>query len=119
MALPVSTMQRVVETLLAHGKMRRGYLGVAAQPVRLPEDVAEQLGQKSGLLLISVTSGSPAEKAGLLLGDTLVALDDQPVRHMDDLMAVLGSDRIEQEASVRFVRGGEIQERRVIIGARA
>jgi S1-C subfamily serine protease len=118
LAVPVPTLERVVETLLAHGRVRRGYLGVGAQPVRLPEAVAQQVGQETGLLLASVNAGGPADSAGLLLGDTLVALDGQPLRHMDDLVAALGGERIDQQAQIRLIRGGQIQEIAVVIGAR-
>ena len=86
-------------TLLAHGRVRRGYLGVGAQPVRLPADLAEELGQETGLLLVSVEPDGPAGQGGLLLGDTIVALDGQPVRHMDELLALLGGDRVGKKLS--------------------
>jgi S1-C subfamily serine protease len=98
--------------------MRRGFLGVGAQAVRLPEAVARQVGQETGLLLVSVNPGGPAEKAGLLLGDTIVSLDDHPVRHMDDLLALLSAERVGVTTSVRFVRGGQVQEQSVVIGER-
>ncbi len=118
LSVPVPTLERVVESLLTHGRVRRGYLGVGAQPVRLPQAIAQQLGQETGLLLASVNAGGPADTAGLLLGDTLVALDGQPLRHMDDLVASLGGERIGQEARIRLLRGGQIQEIGVVIGAR-
>ena len=118
LSVPVPTLERVVESRLTHGRVRRGYLGVGAQPVRLPQAIAQQLGQETGLLLASVNAGGPADTAGLLLGDTLVALDGQPLRHMDDLVASLGGERIGQEARIRLLRGGQIQEIGVVIGAR-
>ncbi|MBE0690757.1 MAG: trypsin-like peptidase domain-containing protein, partial [Anaerolineae bacterium] len=69
--IPAATLRRVVETLLAHGKVKRGFLGVSAQPVRLPSAIAESAGQETGLLLAVVEPGSPAEAASLMLGDTL------------------------------------------------
>lgn len=118
LTLPTPTVRRVVGTLLAHGRMRRGYLGVGAQPVRLPAALGQQLGQETGLLLVSVEPDSPAERAGLLLGDTIVALDGQAVRHLDDLLALLSSDRIGRSVPVRIVRGGQMQELTVVIGER-
>ncbi len=118
LAVPVPTLERVVSSLLAHGRVQRGYLGVGAQPVRLPESVAQQIGQETGLLLASVNAGGPAGNAGLLLGDTLLAIDGQPLRHMDDLVAALGGERIGQEARIRLLRGGQIQEIGVVVGAR-
>lgn len=115
-SIPNATISRVVETLLAHGKVRRGYLGVSTQPVRLPEALAKQLGQSSGLLVVGVESGSPAEAGGLSLGDTIVALDDQPIRHHDDLVAQLSSDRVGTPVTLRIVRTGQAQKLVVTVG---
>jgi S1-C subfamily serine protease len=116
--IPAATLRRVVEALLAHGKVKRGFLGVSAQPVRLPQNVVDTAGQETGLLLVSVESGSPADKGGLLLGDTLIGLDGEKVRHMDDLMAALSGDRVGKTVSVRALRGGQFQEFQVLIGER-
>jgi S1-C subfamily serine protease len=118
LSVPTPTVRQVVETLLAHGRVRRGYLGVGAQPVRLPADLAEGVGQETGLLLVSVEPGTPADEAGLTLGDTIVALDGQPVRHMDELLALLGGDRVGASVPVGIVRGGQTQELTVTIGER-
>ncbi len=119
LALPTTTVRRVVEDLMAHGQVRRGYLGVGTQPARLPAALAEQLGQKTGLLLVSVEPGSPAEQGGLFMGDTVVALDSQPVRHPDELLAFLSGDRVGATVAVRIVRGGQLQDVQVIIGERS
>jgi S1-C subfamily serine protease len=104
--------------LLAHGKMRRGYLGVSTQPVRLPAALIESVQQDTALLLVTVEPGSPAEQGGLLLGDILVRIDGTSVRHPDDLLVALSAERIGTAMRVRLVRGGEIQERSVVIGER-
>jgi S1-C subfamily serine protease len=119
LTVPASSLERVVETLLAHGRVRRGWLGVGAQPVRLPEALAQQLGQETGLLLISVNADSPAERGGLLLGDTIVGLAGQPVRQMDDLLALLSGDRVGVATPVRIVRSGQLQQLEVVIGERS
>lgn len=116
LALPAATLQRVVPMLLAHGRIRRGYLGIGAQPVRLPEDIARQLGQETGVLLMSVESGGPAAAAGLTLGDTLVGLEGAPIRHMDDLLAALGGDRIGRPLAARLLRGGKLHEISITAG---
>jgi S1-C subfamily serine protease len=118
LAVPTSTVSRVVEALLEHGRIRRGYLGVGAQPARLPEAIAEELGQETGLLLVSVEKGSPAERGGLVMGDTIVGLGGERVRHLDDLMALLGGDSVGQERAVRVLRGGGLAEVTVVIGER-
>ena len=116
LTVPVDTVRRVVETLLTHGRVRRGYLGVGIQPVRLPEALGEELGQETGLLLVQVKSGSPAEKGGLLLGDIIVALDGQPIRHHDDLLTYLTGDRVGTAVPLRIVRAGQVQDVTVVIG---
>lgn len=116
--VPAPTVRRVVESLLSHGRIRRGYLGVGTQPVRLPQALAEQLNQKTGLLLVSVETGSAAEQHGLLLGDTIIALDGQPVRQIDDLLAMLNGDKIGVAVPVSVLRGGEIRKMTITVGER-
>jgi S1-C subfamily serine protease len=117
--VPTATVRRVAETLLAHGRIRRGYLGVGAQPTRLPEASAAQLGQETGLLLVSVEPGSPAERGNLFMGDTIVSLDGQPVRHLDDLFALLNAERAGASVTVRILRGGQTHELSITIGERS
>lgn len=118
LAIPVTTVRRVVETLLAHGKMRRGFLGVGAQTVKLPTALAEQAKQETGLLVISVEPGSPAEKGGLYMGDTLVALDGKALLEPDDLIGMLTPDKIGKAVAIRLARGGQFQDVTVTIGER-
>jgi len=118
LTVPVATLRSVVETLLTKGRISRGYLGVGAQPVRLPEALAKQLGQETGLLAVSVEPGGPAEKAGLFMGDTLVSLVDQPIRHLDDLLGALGGDRVGATVKARVLRGGQLRDLSVVIGER-
>lgn len=113
------TIRYVVENLLKHGKMRRGYLGVGIQPARLPAALAEQLGQKSGALVVSVEPGSPAEKGGLFLGDTLIALGSHTIADMEDLLAALSSTPIGSTTTVKIVRGGQAHDLSVTIGERS
>lgn len=116
LTVPVPTLRRVVSMLLAHGRVRRGFLGVSIQPVRLPAALAQQLGQETGLLLVAVEPEGPAEQGGLLLGDTLVTLDDAPVRQHDDLLALMTPERIDTAVPVRIIRSGQLQELRIIVG---
>ncbi|MDE3088362.1 MAG: trypsin-like peptidase domain-containing protein [Chloroflexota bacterium] len=118
LTVPITTLRQVVEALLTKGRISRGYLGVGAQPVRLPDALAKQLSQETGLLAVSVEPGGPAEKAGFFMGDTLVSLDGQPIRHMDDLLAALSSDRVGATVKARIVRGGQPRELNIIIGER-
>jgi S1-C subfamily serine protease len=113
------TLKHVVDNLLKHGKMRRGYLGVGIQPARLPAAVAEQIGQKTGALIVSVEAESPAERGGLFLGDTIVSLGNAAIEDMESLLAVLSGAQIGSTLSVKIVRGGQVHELPVTIGERA
>jgi S1-C subfamily serine protease len=115
--LPAATVRRVVGALVAHGRVRRGYLGVTANPVRLPEDLAGD-GRQVGLMLVAVEPGSPASAAGLALGDVIIALDSVPVRRMDELLALLTDERIGQAVPVRVLRGGQPRDLAVTVGER-
>ena len=117
-AVPTATMRKVVETLLSKGHISRGYLGVGAQPVRLPENLAQQLKQETGLLVVSVEPNGPADKAGLLLGDVVVGVENTPIRHLDDLLGTLSGDRVGTAVHVKIVRGGVAQDKSAIVGER-
>lgn len=118
-AIPVQTLSRVADSLLAHGKVKRGYLGVSTQQARIPEGLRESLGgQKRGLLIISVEGGSPAEKGGLTLGDTIIAIDTVKVHNHDDLLVGLNGDRVGTAVSVKILRGGQVQTMEVVVGER-
>ncbi len=117
-ALPRPTVEPVVQALLTHGKVRRGYLGVGVQPAQLPGALAEELGQQTGVLFNSVEPGSPAEESGLLVGDILVNLDGAPILHPEDLALALRGDRAGRTVPGRLVRGGRLVEVQVKIGER-
>jgi S1-C subfamily serine protease len=117
-AIPVATLRRVVDTLLAHGKVRRGYLGVSTQRIRLPGGLADKAGQETGLLIAQVVEGSPAERGGLFLGDTIVAVAGAPVQDHDDLLGKLSGDRVGEAVPFRILRGGQLVDVSVVIGER-
>jgi S1-C subfamily serine protease len=104
-AIPVSTVTRVADELLAKGHVRRGYAGVAVQPVEIPERLVREhaLPAETALLVVAVEPGGPADRAGILIGDILVALDGAPLREPTDLLAGLSG---RAPVDVRLVRGG-------------
>ena len=117
-AVPVETAERVAESLKTHGRIRRAYLGLGAQPVRLSEALASQLGEESGLLVVTVEPGGPAQKAGLLQGDTIVSVDGDPVRHLDELFGKLGALEVGSAHRLGVVRAGERKDVPVTVGER-
>jgi S1-C subfamily serine protease len=120
LGIPLETLERVTGALTSHGRVKRGYLGLSSQPVAIPEALRQKLGleQESGLLIVGVESGSPAERGGLLLGDVLVTFAGQTVRHTDDLLAALGPERVGQPSPTRVIRGGEPRDLSVVAGER-
>lgn len=117
-AVPVVTLRRVVAAIMEHGRVRRGYLGAGAYPVRLPRALADANDQARGLMLVAVEPGGPADRAGLLLGDVLLSLGDDRLGHMPDLLAALEESRIDQTVTARLVRAGKLEERSITVGAR-
>jgi S1-C subfamily serine protease len=115
-ALPSSTITRVVNTLVTHGRVPRGYLGIGIQPVRLATGLQERAGQETGLMVMSVEAESPAEKAGLIQGDILVSLAEQALRQVDDLQSLLSSSPAGTPLPARIARGGDLQELTIFIG---
>jgi S1-C subfamily serine protease len=104
-AIPVSTVNRVTDEILAKGHVRRGYAGVAVQPVEIPERLVREqaLPAETALLVVAVEPGAPADRAGILIGDVLVAIDGAALREPTDLLSAL-SERTPIE--IRLVRGG-------------
>lgn len=117
--IPASTVKRVASAIAEHGHIKRGYLGISTQTVKLPRKVREQIKQKTGLLIVGVESDSPADNAGLVLGDTIVAFANQGVRNHDDLLAQLSADRVGKKSVLSIVRGGALQSAEVTLGERA
>ncbi|ALF53871.1 LuxR family transcriptional regulator [Nostoc piscinale CENA21] len=121
LTIPASTIERVVNQLLTKGHISRGYLGVGMQPVRLPHNLKNSLNltTTTGVIVVNVESSSPADKAGILLGDVLVTLDNVAVSDTGDVLALLNnSDRIGKLIKVQVVRGGALVELDIVVGER-
>ena len=119
LTIPASTLARVADALQAHGRVQRGYLGVSTQRVHLPDELKAELEQKRGLLVVSVEKDSPAAKAGLTMGDTLVSFADNAVQSHDDLLALLAGDVVGTAVSAKFVRGGQVHTTEITVAARS
>jgi S1-C subfamily serine protease len=98
--------------------VRRAYLGLSSLPIDLPARLAGPGTDRVALLLTAVEDGSPAARAGLLVGDLLLALGDSSLASVGDLMSCLDAERIGQVLRARIVRGGVAQEIAVELGAR-
>ena len=118
LTIPVAAAAKIVEPLLTHGRLKRGFLGVTSQPVRLPATLAGAAGQDTGLLVARVAADTPADKGGVFIGDIIIGLGGQPVKDTDDLQALLDPERVGQPVPLRIVRGGELKEVTVTVGER-
>jgi len=118
MVLPGPTLRRVVKALLAHGHVRRGYLGVATIPVRLPPGAERAAGQRTALLVSAVETESPAARAGIQLGDAIVTLGGVRVGEPGDLLPLLEEERIGDAVPAEVLRAGVLTSLTVTLGAR-
>jgi S1-C subfamily serine protease len=118
--IPTSTVNSVVETLLQKGRIPRGYLGVGLQPVRLPDALRQSLhrDEKTAAIVLEVEPESPANQAGLVIGDIIVSIAGQAVAHLEDIHSRLQGAAIGKSLTLGFVRGGALQETTVAISER-
>jgi S1-C subfamily serine protease len=120
LAIPTATVNRVVDQLLDKGRIARGYLGVGMQPIRLPDALKNTLNLSGhgGIIVVAVEADSPAERAGVLIGDVLVALDGRPMSDTADVLAMLGPERVGHEVRAAIIRGGVLSELTILVGER-
>lgn len=103
------TVRAAVEAILAHGRVPQAWLGVGVSPARLPAELRDQLGQGRALAVVGLAEDGPAAKAGVLVGDVILAVGGSPVRSPSGLRAQL-ADRVDQPVTVRLLRGGQTTE---------
>jgi serine protease Do len=105
-AIPANKVKAITERLLTGKTPQRGYLGIIANTVAIPEEVQEQAGleQDTGVMIFSVEAGSPARKAGLAMGDVLVKFNGKPVNDFTDLPRLLQEDVVGKETKLTIIR---------------
>jgi S1-C subfamily serine protease len=111
-AVASNTASHVVSEIVRHGRVRRAFIGVAGQTVPLPRRLALALGlgQAHGVAIASLEADGPAAKAGLQPGNIVLALGGEPVTGADDLVRLLGGDRIGIETSLSVIAGSELKQ---------
>ena len=115
--IPAVTLRRVVGEILAHGQLRRGYLGVGVYPVRLAPALEKQVNQRFGAIVVSVEPGSPADKSGVLQGDVLISLDGESLSRPMDLSALLES-RVDKNVALKLARATALHDVTVVPAVR-
>jgi serine protease Do len=111
LAVPINAATRsIVGALMAEGRFRRAYLGIAGGPRPLPPRLARELGRKSGVEIAQVVEGGPADRAGMRVEDLIVELEGTPIEGMDDLQRVVVGEVIGRAVRAKVVRGGREHE---------
>jgi S1-C subfamily serine protease len=106
--IPTATIERVVPQLAKAGHVARGWLGVALQPVAVPDALRETADQSSGLMVMSVVEGGPAAQAGVLAGDIILSVDGTSTHRLRRIAKLFGADSIGRKADLRLIRGGAV-----------
>lgn len=118
LAIPSVTIGRVVEQILSKGRVNRGYLGVAMQPVRLPEAQQKVADSEVGLLVSAVDAHSGAGQAGVLLGDVIVSWNGEPIRDYRQVQRALGPESVGSTVVLGVLRGGARSDLHLSVGER-
>ncbi len=108
-AVASNTANFVLGEIARHGRVRRAYIGIGAGTLPIPRRIALRLGltQATGARILSVEQSGPADQAGLLTGDMIIALDGRPVTGVEDVLRLLDADKIDRTISVDFLRRSE------------
>jgi S1-C subfamily serine protease len=119
LVIPSVTVESVLEPLLSKGRVERGWLGLALQPVLVPEALQSEAGQPRGLMIMGVSKDSPAAQAGVHAGDILISAGGVSVSTPTMLAQRLGPESVGQQIEVRLIRAGKLLALGVKVGARS
>jgi S1-C subfamily serine protease len=115
LAVPVSeTTRRIIAALISEGRVRRAYLGIAGGPRPLPPRARAVTGAERGVEVIEVVTGSPADRAGVRVGDVIFELDGEHIESATDMQRLMVAELIERETTARVVREGSVLELGVV-----
>ena len=117
--IPAAIAWRTAAALLEHGSLKRGYLGIAGQPVTLADAQRAGAGRDRGLLVMGVSARGPAAAGGVLVGDVILEFDGEAVTAPEELLDRLVGDTVGQPVRLRVLRGGAALDLTVVVGERA
>ena len=118
LVIPTATIARVVDPLLEHGRVARGWLGVGLESVAISENLVSTAGQRRGTMVLSIVPGAPADQAGVMAGDILLEMDGRKFGHRRPLSLFMGPERIGETVTLRLLRAGAPRSASLIIAAR-
>jgi len=119
-AVASNTAVFVVSEFIAHGRVRRAHIGIAAETVPLPRRITVATGAgKRAIRISEVLAGGPAAQAGLLAGDIVLSVDGVAIEGADDLIRLLNAERIGRATTVAILRGGAVEKKTVVPVERA
>jgi len=109
LAIPINdTTRQIIATLLAHGRVRRAYLGLGGVPAPLPPGLATQHQQRTGLRISEIVPGAPADRAGLRIGDVLLSAAGEPIANAQALQRIMLADAIGRQLALTALRAGAL-----------
>ena len=118
LVIPSATVDGVIEPLLSTGRVERGWLGVALQPIHLPEALQTVAGQSRGLVIMGISKDGPASRAGVQVGDILLSVGGESVASPIAVAQRLGPDSVGQQIELRLIRAGAPQMLQATVGVR-
>ncbi len=116
--IPAGIAWKAAASVLEHGHLKRGYLGIAGQAVKLPAHQTAAAGGGGGVLVMGVAADSPAAAAGVLVGDVLMAFGGKAIAEPEDLLDLLAGQAVGAAMSLRVLRGGVLADVPVTVGER-
>jgi S1-C subfamily serine protease len=118
LVIPITTVEGVLEPLLSKGRVERGWLGLALQPVLVPETAQAAAGQSRGLMIMGVAKDGPAAQAGVLAGDILLTIGGDNVSGPAMVAQRLGLETVGQQSELRLLRAGTVLSLTATVAAR-
>src|SRR5712692_291319 len=105
-AIPINKVTQSLEHLKKNGHIKRAYLGIVTEAIQLPEEVTKEakLTQETGLMVVQVVPDSPARRGGLLMGDVIISLNNQPANSLQDLHQLLDEEVINKPVQIQVLR---------------
>jgi serine protease Do len=113
LSIPINSVKQVMDRIKRDGRVKTGFLGVVLEEIQLPEEVSGDVGQETGLMVLSVSRGTPARDAGIAMGDVLLQFNGKPVTSHFELRKLLSEDVIGKSVKLSILRGEKVVELRI------